>query len=147
MERLDYKSVGGAGYKLLGQLTNYGKACGLEENLIWLVKLRCSQINGCANCVNLNARALRKLGESEERIQLVVAWQEATCFTPREKAALAWAEAMTLVADTHIPDSVYEETRRHFSEKEIVDLSFVIVAINAHNRLAVAFRIGAPSNH
>lgn len=144
MQRLDYKTVGTEGYKLLGQLSNYGKNCGLEYSLIELMKLRASQINGCANCVNLHAGTLRKLGEKEERIQLVVAWQEATCFTPREKAALAWAEAVTLVADTHVPDAVYEEVRRYFSEKEIVDLTFAIVTINAHNRLAVAFRIGAP---
>lgn len=146
MERLDYKSVGAEGYRLLGQLSSYGKNCGLDHSLVELVKLRCSQINGCANCVNLHAGTLRKLGESEERIQLVVAWEEAICFTPREKAALAWAEAVTLVAETHVPDSVYEESRRHFSEKEIVDLTFAIVTINAHNRLAVAFRITAPSN-
>jgi AhpD family alkylhydroperoxidase len=146
MKRLDYKSIGSEAFKLLGHLSNYGKTCGLEHNLIELVKLRSSQINGCANCVNLHAGILRKLGESEERIQLVVAWGEATCFSEREKAALAWAEAVTLVADTHVPDAVYEQAHRHFSEKELVDLTFAIVTINAHNRLAVAFRLTAPAN-
>jgi AhpD family alkylhydroperoxidase len=146
MERLDYKTTGAEGYKLLGQLSSYTKNSGLPHNLIELVKLRSSQINGCANCVNLHAGTLRKLGESEERIQLVVAWSESTCFSDQEKAALAWAESVTLVADTHVPDAVYEEARRYFSEKELVDLTFAIVTINAHNRLAVAFRIATPSN-
>ena len=146
MERLDYKAVGTEGYRLLGQLSQYGKTCGLDHTLVELVKLRASQINGCANCVNLHAGTLRKLGASEERIQLVVVWREATCFSDREKAALAWAEAVTLVADTHVPDDVYEGALEFFSEKELVDLTFAIVTINAHNRLAVAFRITAPSN-
>jgi AhpD family alkylhydroperoxidase len=141
MPRIDYKKVGAEGYRLLGQLSTYGKNCGLDHTLIELAKLRASQINGCANCVNLHASTLRKLGETEERLQLVVVWHEATCFSERERAALAWTEAVTLVSETHVPDDVYEETRRIFSEKELVDLTFAIVTINAHNRLAVAFRI------
>lgn len=141
MPRIDYKKVGEEGYRLLGQLSTYGKNCGLDHTLIELAKLRASQINGCANCVNLHAATLRKLGETEERLQLVVVWHEATCFSERERAALAWTEAVTLVSETHVPDDVYEEARRVFSEKELVDLTFAIVTINAHNRLAVAFRI------
>jgi AhpD family alkylhydroperoxidase len=141
MPRIDYKTIGEEGYKLLGQLSTYGKNCGLDHTLIELAKLRASQINGCANCVNLHAATLRKLGETEERLQLVVVWHEATCFTERERAALQWTEAVTLVAETRVPDDVYEDVRRHFSEKELVDLTYAIVTINAHNRLAVAFRI------
>lgn len=141
MPRIDYKKVGEEGYKLLGQLSTYGKNCGLDHTLVELAKLRASQINGCANCVNLHAATLRKLGETEERLQLVVVWHEAPCFNERERAALAWTEAVTLVSETHVPDDVYEEARRVFSEKELVDLTFAIVTINAHNRLAVAFRI------
>ena len=90
--------------------------------------------------MNLHASTLRKEGQSEERIQSVVVWEEATCFTERAKAALAWTEAVTLVADTGVPDAVYERARSQLSEQELVDLTFAILTINSHNRLAVAFR-------
>jgi AhpD family alkylhydroperoxidase len=116
------------------------KASGLEHSLLELMKLRASQINGCANCVNLHAGLLRKEGVSEERIQNVVVWWEATCFDDREKAALAWTDAVTLVADTRVPDDVYDRVAARFDEKELCDLTFAICTINFHNRLAVAFR-------
>ena len=125
---------------LLGRLSLLGKKSSLGPLLVELVKLRASQINHCAHCVNMHANLLRKEGESEERIQSVIVWDEATCFSAREKAALAWTEAVTLVADTGVPDAVYERARSQFSEHEMVDLTLAITTINAHNRLAVAFR-------
>lgn len=140
MERIDYRTVGSDGYKLLGQLGQLGKKSSLGHVLIELVKLRASQINHCAYCVNMHSNLLRKEEESEERIQSVVVWEEATCFSAREKAAFAWTEAVTLVAETGVPDAVYEQARSQFNEQELVDLTLAIATINAHNRLAVAFR-------
>jgi AhpD family alkylhydroperoxidase len=140
MERIDYRKFGRAGFQLLGQLSELSKKSSLGLNLIELVKLRASQINHCANCVNMHANVLRKEGESEERIQSVVVWEESACFNAREKAALAWTEAVTLVADTGVPDDVYEQAQAQFDEQELVDLTLAITTINAHNRLAVAFR-------
>ena len=145
MERLDYRKIASDAFGILGQLSDYGRRCGLDPKLIELVKLRASQINGCANCVQLHAGTLRKLGESETRLQLAVVWREAPCFDARERAALAWAEAVTLVSQDHVPDAVFAEAQSQFSDKELVDLTFAIVTINAHNRLAVAFRRAAAS--
>lgn len=105
-----------------------------------LVKLRASQINGCANCVGLHANTLRKLGESEERLQSLVAWWESPEFSERERAALAWCESVTLVAESRVPDDVFERAKAEFTDKEMVDLTLGIITINGHNRLAVAFR-------
>ncbi|TDI67342.1 MAG: carboxymuconolactone decarboxylase family protein [Alphaproteobacteria bacterium] len=140
MERIDYRRAAPGGYELLGKLSAYSRQCGLEHNLLELVKLRASQINGCAHCVNLHAGTLRKDGETEERIQNVVVWAEATCFSERELAALAWTEAVTLIAESRVPDDVFERAHAQFDEKELVDLTVAICTINAHNRLAVAFR-------
>jgi AhpD family alkylhydroperoxidase len=140
MERIDYRKVGRVGYQLLGQLSELSRKGSLGHALIELVKLRASQINRCAHCVNMHANLLRREGESEERIQNVVVWEEATCFNAREKAAFAWAEAVTLVADTGVPGDVYEQAKAQFNEQELVDLTLAITTINAHNRLAVAFR-------
>ena len=140
MQRIDYRKFGGEGYQLLGKLSELGKKSSLGVVLIEFVKLKASQINHCAHCVNMHANLLRKEGESEERIQSVIVWDEATCFSAREKAALAWTEAVTLVADTGVPDSVYERARSQFNEHEMVDLTLAITIINAHNRLAVSFR-------
>jgi AhpD family alkylhydroperoxidase len=140
MERLDYRKIGAESWRALGALARTVEEGGLPHSLIELVKLRASQINGCANCVNLHANTLRKEGVSEERIQNVVVWWEATCFDEREAAALAWADAVTLVAETRVPDDVYERVAARFTEKELSDLTFAICTINFHNRLAVAFR-------
>ncbi len=140
MQRIDYRKTGQDGFKLLGALAAYSRNCSIDYRLVELVKLRASQINGCANCVNLHVNTLRELGEAEQRMHNMVVWREATCFTEREKAALAWTEAVTLVAETGVPDDVWELARAEFSELELVDLTFAIVTINAHNRLAVAFR-------
>ena len=140
MERIDYRKFGRAGFQLLGQLSELGRKSSLGHVLVELVKLRASQINHCAYCVNMHANLLRKEGESEERIQSVVVWEEAACFSARERAAFAWTESVTLVADTGVPDDVYALAQAEFNEQELVDLTLVITTINAHNRLAVAFR-------
>lgn len=140
MERLDYRKIGAESWRALGALARTVDDGTLPHSLIELVKLRASQINGCANCVNLHANTLRKEGVSEEQIQNVVVWWEATCFDEREMAALAWTDAVTLVAETRVPDDVYNQVAAVFDEKELCDLTFAICTINVHNRLAVAFR-------
>jgi AhpD family alkylhydroperoxidase len=117
---------------------------GLEKPLIELVRLRASQINGCAYCIDLHSRDARKAGESERRLALLVAWREtpssAPFFSDRERAALEWTEAVTLVAQTHVPDDVWNRVRVHFTPEELVDLTLLVSAINAWNRFAIAFR-------
>ena len=121
------------------------QSSGLEQSLIELVRTRASQINGCAYCINMHTQDARKHGETEERLYLLNAWREAPFYTDRERAALAWTEAVTLISETHAPDDVYEEARKHFSEAEIVNLTTLIGAINAWNRLAIAFRLVPPA--
>ena len=117
----------------------------LEKSLTELVKIRASIVNGCANCINMHTAEARAGGESEQRIYLLSAWREAPCYTERERAALAWAEAVTLLKDQQVPDDVYEQARRQFDEKALVDLTLAIVAINGWNRLSVSFRTEAGS--
>jgi AhpD family alkylhydroperoxidase len=117
---------------------------GLEHGLIDLVKTRASQINGCAFCLHMHTHEARARGESEERLYLLDAWRESSFYTERERAALAWTEAVTLVAQTHVPDDVYEEARRQFGEAELVKLTLAITTINAWNRIAISFRAQHP---
>lgn len=112
----------------------------LEHSLVELVKMRASQINGCAYCIDMHSKDARADGETEQRLYALSAWRETPFFTDRERAALAWTEAVTLLAQTHVPDSAYEEARQQFSEEELVNLTMAVVAINGWNRLAVAFR-------
>jgi AhpD family alkylhydroperoxidase len=121
-------------------LEKYLAACGLEHSLIHLMKMRASQINGCAYCIDMHSKDARALGETEQRLYELDAWRETPFYSDRERAALAWTEAITLLSETHVPDSVYEEVRKIFDEKEIVDLTFVVTTINAWNRLAIALR-------
>ncbi len=121
-------------------LEAYTKQCGLERSLLELVKTRASQINGCAYCIDMHTKDARANGESEQRLYALIAWRETPFFTERERAALAWTEAVTRVADTQVPGEVYELAREHFNEKELVDLTLAIVAINGWNRLSIAFR-------
>jgi AhpD family alkylhydroperoxidase len=116
------------------------QSSGLELSLIELVRTRASQINGCAFCINMHTQDARKHGETEQRLYLLNAWREAPLFTDRERAALAWTEAVTLISETHAPDDVYEEVRKQFSEAETVSLTMLIATINGWNRLAIAFR-------
>ena len=121
-------------------LENKVKASGLEHSLIELVKTRASQINGCAFCLHMHTRDARAAGETEERLYLLDAWRESPLYTPRERAALGWTEALTLVAETHAPDEAYAEMKAHFDEKEEVKLTLLICTINAWNRVAIGFR-------
>jgi AhpD family alkylhydroperoxidase len=114
--------------------------CGLEDSLMELVKIRASQINGCAFCLHMHTADARKHGEPEERLYLLDAWRESPLYSERERAALAWTEALTLVAETHAPDQAYEALQAHFTEEEQVKLSLLIVAINGWNRIQVGFR-------
>jgi AhpD family alkylhydroperoxidase len=138
--RMNPYEIAPEGYRAMSGLQKYVTGSGLEPRLLELVKLRASQINGCAYCIALHVREARALGETDERMHLLSAWHEAPIFTPREQAALAWTESLTLVSETRVSDEVYDRVRRHFSDKEIVDLSFAIVTINGWNRLSVAFR-------
>src|SRR5688572_33454980 len=130
-------------YRALSGLEAYLKKSGLEHGLVHLSKLRASQINGCAYCIDMHWKDARALGESEQRLYGLDAWEEAPYYTDRERAALAWTEAVTRVADGHVPDAVYDTVRSHFSEKEILDLTWAVAAINAWNRLAIASRTKA----
>jgi AhpD family alkylhydroperoxidase len=116
---------------------------GLEHSLLELVKMRASQINGCAYCIDMHSKDARAMGETEQRLYALSAWHEAPFYTPRERAALAWTESVTRVSDTHVPDDVYAEVRTQFTEQEIVALTFALVAINGWNRLCVSFRVPA----
>jgi AhpD family alkylhydroperoxidase len=116
------------------------KESGLKPSLIELVRTRASQINGCAFCLHMHTRDARAHGESDERLYLLDAWRESPLYTERERAALAWTEAVTLVAATHVPDAAYDEARRHFSEGELVRLTHLVATINVWNRIAISFR-------
>jgi AhpD family alkylhydroperoxidase len=127
------------GYQAMSALAQYAANCGLEKSLLELVKLRASQINGCAFCIAMHATDARKQGESEHRIYLLNAWRDAPIYTARERAALAWTETLTLIAQDHVPDAVYAAAREEFSEAELVKLSWAICAINSWNRMCGAF--------
>jgi AhpD family alkylhydroperoxidase len=130
---------------LLG-VEEYLKHCGLDPKLLALVKFRVSQINGCEYCLHMHTPEARKLGESEVRIYLLNAWHESALYSERERAALDWAESLTDVARTHAPDSVYQEARAEFSEKEMTDLSIAIAMINSWNRLSIGARAVHPAD-
>ena len=139
-ERLHYaKTSAGAYHAMLG-LEKYLHECGLEEHLIHLVKMRASQINKCAYCLDMHSKDLRAIGETEQRLYTLEAWRECPWFTDRERAALAWTEAVTLIADGQAPDEVYEEVQSHFTEKELADLTVAIATINVWNRLSISGR-------
>jgi len=121
-------------------LNKFAEESGLEQTLLELVKIRASQINGCAFCIDMHTIDARAAGESEQRIYLLDAWRESPFYTDRERAALAWAESLTLVSETHVPDDVYDEARRYFSEEELVKLTWAVVVINGWNRVCIAFR-------
>jgi AhpD family alkylhydroperoxidase len=126
------------------RVEGYIQQCGLEKSLIELVKMRASQINGCAYCLHVHSTDARRAGETEQRLYLLDAWHESPFYTGRERAALAWTEALTRVAESHAPDAIYEEVRRHFEDKELVDLTTLIGVINLWNRLAIGFRYQHP---
>jgi len=140
-QRLDYKLASPEAFKAMLHTEQQIHRSGLEASLLELVKTRASQINGCAWCLDMHTKDARAQGEIEQRLYLLAAWREAPCYSARERAALAWTEAVTRIAETHdVPDAAYEEARRHFDEKALVDLTLAIIAINGWNRLNVAFR-------
>jgi|SRR5262245_48533057 len=137
--RLDPRKASPEAMKAIGDLHAYIRDCGLEHGLLELVKLRASQINGCAWCMDMHTKELRAAGENEQRIYLLSAWRECPFYSDRERAALAWTEALTLLKD-NVPDDVFEQARGQFSEDELVKLTVALVAINGANRINVAFR-------
>ena len=138
--RLNAREQSPAGMKALGALHAFVHNCGLEFTLLELVKLRASQLNGCAHCIDMHTKELHAKGETAQRMYLLSAWRESPLYSERERAALDWTEAVTLVADGHVPDNVYEIARAQFTEVELVNLTLAIVAINGANRLNIAFR-------
>lgn len=138
--RLDYAKVAPEALKAMHGLEKYVHDGLIESSVLELVKIRASQINGCAFCIDMHTKDARASGETEQRLYALNAWRETPFFTQRERAALAWTEAVTQVADGHVPDEVYEFAQANFDERELVDLTLAVVAINGWNRLAVSFR-------
>lgn len=138
--RIDYAKVAPGALRAMYGLEKYLAESSIDPALCELVKLRASQINGCAYCIDMHTKDARARGETEQRLYGLVAWREAPYYTERERAALEWTEALTSIAENHVPDELYEQTRRQFSEQEIVDLTLAVVTINAWNRIAISFR-------
>mgnify|MGYP001400292991 CR=1 FL=1 len=139
MDRISYITVAPEAMEAFGGGPKYLGTSSIDRKLRYMMELRVSQINGCAYCVDLHSKQLRKEGETEQRIDCLSVWDEVTFYTDRERAALEWAEAVTRVEATRVPDDVYERVSVHFSEKELVDLYMCIIAINGWNRLAIPF--------
>ena len=142
---MDFFAIAPEGLQAMRGLEAYCRRSGLEHSLLELVKTRVSQINGCAYCIDMHTKDARAGGETEQRLYALAAWRETSFFSERERAALGWAEALTEIAGKGIADGLRTETLRHFSEKELVDLTLAIVAINGWNRLAIPFRTPAGS--
>ncbi|MEO8823818.1 MAG: carboxymuconolactone decarboxylase family protein [Ginsengibacter sp.] len=138
--RIDYGNVAPDAMKAMVGLEKYVASSGLERPLYELVKTRASQINGCAYCLDMHTKDARKAGETEQRLYALCAWRETPFFTERERAALEWTEALTVISQNEVADSLYEKVRKSFSENEIVALTMAIIAINGWNRLAISFR-------
>ncbi len=137
--RLDYAHASPAAVHAMRGLQRAVDESGLEPSLRELVKLRASQINGCAYCIDMHFKDAKAMGETDERLYMLSAWHEATCYTDREMAALLWTDTLTLIADNHVTDEVYDSVSEHFDDRELVDLTAAIVAINGWNRLAISF--------
>jgi AhpD family alkylhydroperoxidase len=138
--RLNIAKASPGAVKTMLDIESYLAKCGLDRALLHLVKMRASQINGCAYCIDMHSKDARAEGETEQRLYALDAWRETPFYSARERAALGWTEALTLVARTHAPDDVYGEVRGQFSEQELADLTLAIVAINGWNRIAIGFR-------
>ncbi|HVN08029.1 MAG TPA: carboxymuconolactone decarboxylase family protein [Patescibacteria group bacterium] len=139
-QRLDLLKLSRQGYEAMLGLERYLRQCSIEEPLIHLLKLRVSQINGCAFCLDMHWKDLRAIGETEQRLYGLDAWEESPYYTDRERAALAWAEAVTNIREGHVPDELFDRTKKLFSDQEISDLTLATATINAWNRLAIAAR-------
>jgi len=139
--RIDVMKVSPRAVQAVLGLQNYVNGTSVEPSLLELVKMRASQINGCAYCLDMHSKDARAAGETEQRLYLLDAWRESPFYSERERAALAWTEALTRISKTKdVPDALYDEVRKQFSDKELVDLSLAIIAINGWNRLAIPFR-------
>ena len=138
--RLDITKVSPAALKTMLDIEAYLAKSSIERPLLHLIKMRASQINGCAYCLDMHSKDARAEGETEQRLYALDAWRETPFYSARERAALAWTEALTLIAQTHAPDEVYREARAQFSEQELVDLTLAIIVINGWNRAAIGFR-------
>ncbi|MFZ0213748.1 MAG: carboxymuconolactone decarboxylase family protein [Candidatus Acidiferrales bacterium] len=138
--RIDFMKVDPKAYQAMAALETYIRQSGLEQPLIELLRMRASQINGCAYCLDMHSKDARAAGETEQRLYGLDAWEESPFYSERERAALAWTESLTLVSETHVPDEVFEKVKKQFTEAEIVALSMAIVAINGWNRLAISIR-------
>jgi AhpD family alkylhydroperoxidase len=138
--RLDYSKVDPSASHAMMSLQSYVDLSSLPQGLLELVRMRASQLNGCAYCLDMHSKDARVEGETEQRIYLLDAWREAPIYSDRERAALEWTEAVTLVAQSHVPDTVYEKVRQLFNEKELVELTMAIIAINGWNRLSISMR-------
>ena len=137
--RLNYAEVAPEAYRALGRLEYYTKNCGLEISLIELVKIRASQVNRCAYCIAKHTKDARAVGESEQRLSLLSTWRDAPFYSQRERAALEWTEVLTLIANTHVPDEIYQRVTPHFTDEELVNLTVAVATINAWNRLIISF--------
>jgi AhpD family alkylhydroperoxidase len=144
--RINYAKAAPGVYDAMDALDQYLAACSIEASLLHLVRLRASQMNGCAYCIDMHWKDLRAIGQSEQRLYSLDAWRECPYYSDRERAALAWTEAVTTIADGHAPDAVYEAVRPHFSEQELSDLTLALATINAWNRLSIAARL-VPGNY
>ncbi len=143
--RLNAYEIAPDGMRALRNVEAYLHQSTLGPQLIELVKMRASQINGCAYCLDMHSKTLRKNGESEQRLYLLNGWRESPLYTPRERAALAWTDALTRIAEAHPSDALYDEVRRHFDEKEVVDLTTLVGMINTWNRLAISLGYEHPA--
>jgi AhpD family alkylhydroperoxidase len=139
--RFNYAKAAPEIYTAMDALDQYLGKCGLDESLLHLVRLRASQINGCAYCIDMHWKDLRAINEAEQRLYSLDAWRECPYYSDRERAALAWTEAVTLIINGHVPEAIYAEVRRHFSEKELSDLTLAVATINAWNRLSISARL------
>ncbi|MBS0515865.1 MAG: carboxymuconolactone decarboxylase family protein [Proteobacteria bacterium] len=144
--RLNHRIAAPAAFRGLDETRRYLDACGLDRKLRLLLEIRVSQINGCAYCVDKHVSEARAAGEAQQRLDCLCVWRETSLFDARERAALAWAEALTLLAQSHAPDDVYGEVRAQFDDKALADLTLAIALINAFNRFGVGFRL-APAQH
>jgi len=140
MQRLDYYQIAPEPITKLASASQYLDTASVDSSLRLLIEIRVSQINGCAYCVDLHSRQARKRGEVEQRLDTLFVWRETPFFSDRERAALAWAESVTLVSETRVPDAVFESLQEHFTDREIVDLTMIVSLMNAWNRIAISFR-------
>lgn len=146
-ELLNYAKASPAAVAALRGMESYVRGCGLSPTLLELMRMRASQINGCAYCIDMHSKDARAAGETEQRLYGLAAWRDTTWFDERERAVLAWTEAVTTLAQAPVPEQLYDDLRRHFSEKEIADLTLAVAVINSWNRLAAPLRWPEPGSY